>query len=75
MAKQCRFLLRLINSLATQTLKLFHGTSCLINAMNPGKDVTSLINIEKGDYIDPCWNEFILDIKQNITGRNWDMKK
>ena len=48
-----------------------------INAMNPGRDVTSLMNIEKGDYIDPCWNEFLPEIKDRVLRRrtNREQKK
>ena len=37
--------------------------------MNPGRDMTSLMNIEKGDYIDPCWNEFLPEIKDRVLRR------
>ena len=48
-----------------------------INAMNPGRDVTSLMNIEKSDYIDPCWNEFLPEIKDRVLRRrtNREQKK
>ena len=48
-----------------------------INAMNPGRDMTSLMNIEKGDYIDPCWNGFLPEIKDTVLRRrkNQERKK
>ena len=37
-----------------------------INALNPGQNVTSLMNLEKGENIDSCWDQFIPDVRSRV---------
>jgi hypothetical protein len=38
--------------------------SIIINAMNPAKELTTFLNIDKGKEIDDCWLEFAADIRE-----------
>ena len=37
-----------------------------INADNPSQEITHLMNIKKENDINPCWNQFLSDIKKGI---------
>jgi GIY-YIG catalytic domain len=45
------------------------GESLYIEAMNPGKEIKTVMNIEKGKRIHEGWDRFLPDIKQELCKR------